>query len=84
MNLSAPAEITRDALVAEFKAAVTAASDAGETGHRPAEAAAFAAQVTVNRLTLRLGLVDAVEAEIRKVTGLSTFTLSRDMKELGL
>ena len=84
MNLSAPAEITRDALVAEFKDAVTAASDAGETGHRPAEAAAFAAQVTVNRLTLRLGLVDAVEAEIRKVTGLSTFTLSRDMKELGL
>ena len=86
MNLSAPAEITRDALVAEFKDAVTAASNAGETGHRPAEATAFAAQVTVNRLALRLGLVDEVERELNRelrLTGLA-LTLSRDAKELGL
>ena len=82
MNLSPAAEITRDALVAEFKDAVTAASNAGETGRRDAEEAAFAAQVTVNRLALRLGLVDAVEAEIREMLRDSGFTLSRDLKEL--
>ena len=84
MNLSPAAEITRDALVAEFRDAVTAASNAGERGHRDAEEAAFAAQVTVNRLALRLGLVDAVEAEIRAMLRDSGFTLSRDMTEIGL
>ena len=84
MNLSPAAEITRDALVAEFRDAVTAASNAGELGRRDDEEAAFAAQVAVNRLALRLGLVDAVEAEIREMLRDSGFTLSRDMTEIGL
>ena len=84
MNLSPAAEITRDALVAEFAAAVTAASNAGETGRRDAEEAAFAAQDTVNRLAVRLGLADAVEAGIREAIGFPAFTLNRDRAELGL
>jgi len=84
MNLSPAAEITRDALVSEFKDAVTAASNAGERGRRDAEEAAFAAQATVNRLAVRLGLVDAVEAGIREAIGSSTFVLNRDRATLGL
>ena len=84
MNLSPAAEITRDALVAEFAAAVTAASNAGELGHSAAEEAAFVAQAAVNRIALRLGLVDAVEAGIREAIGSPTFVLSRDREELGL
>ena len=84
MNLSPAAEITRDALVAEFKDAVTAASNAGELGRSAAEDDAFAAQAAVNRIAVRLGLVDAVEAGIREAIGSSTFVLSRDREALGL
>ena len=82
MNLSPAAEITRDALVAEFKDAVTAASNAAPGS--AAEEAAFAAQGAVNRIAVRLGLVDAVEAGIREAIGSSTFVLNRDRATLGL
>ena len=82
MNLSPAAEITRDALVAEFAAAVTSASNAAPGS--AAEEAAFAAQAAVNRIAVRLGLVDAVEAGIREAIGSSTFVLSRDREALGL
>lgn len=83
MNLSAAAaEITRDALVAEFTDAVNSASNS--TPGSAAEEAAFAAQATVNRLAVRLGLVDAVEAGIREAIGSSTFVLNRDRATLGL
>lgn len=83
MNLSPAAEITRDALVAEFAAAaVTSASNAAPGS--AAEDDAFAAQAAVNRIAVRLGLVDAVEAGIREAIGSSTFVLSRDREELGL
>lgn len=70
------------ALVAEFKSAVTAASNAGERGHRAAEEAAFAAQGTVNSVALRLGLVDEVERAIGAELRLTGFVLSRDPEEL--
>lgn len=82
MNLSPAAEITRDALVAEFAAAVNAASNS--TPGSAAEDDAFAAQATVNRLAVRLGLVDAVEAGIREAIGSTTFILNRDRATLGL
>ena len=82
MNLSPAAEITRDALVAEFTDAVVAASNSAPGS--AAEEAAFAAQATVNRLAVRLGLVDAVESGVREEIGSSTFVLNRDRATLGL
>ena len=82
MNLSPAAEITRDALVAEFTDAVVAASNSAPGS--AAEDDAFATQATVNRLAVRLGLVDAVEAGIREAIGSTTFVLNRDRATLGL
>ena len=82
MNLSPAAEITRDALVAEFAAAVNTASNS--TPGSAVEDDAFSTQAAVNRIALRLGLVDAVEAGIREAIGSTTFVLNRDRATLGL
>ena len=73
-----------NALVAEFKAAVVAASNAGETGRRAEEEAAFTAQGVVNSLALRLGVVDEVEKMISRELRLTGFVLSRDPEEVRL
>lgn len=72
------------ALTAEFRAAVVAASNAGELGHGGAEEAAFTAQASVNRIAYRLDIVDEVERAIAKDLDLPGFVLSREPEELGL